>query len=70
MGALTVVEVTLEDGELFLRKGNSRRPMIPQTETAFIVGGFGYVFTVEDDGMASTISEVHVSGAWPFERVD
>ncbi len=44
--------------------------MLPQSEIAFVVGGFGYVFTVGDDGMASTISEVHVSGAWPFERVD
>ena len=64
------MEVTLEAGGLFLTKGTSRRPMLPQSETAFVVGGFGYVFTVGDDGMASTISEVHVSGAWPFERVD
>ena len=69
LGALITVEVMLEDGELFLRKGNSRRPMIPQSETAFLVGGFGYVFTVDDDGTATTISEVHVSGAWPFARV-
>ncbi len=70
LGSMSSMEVTLEAGGLFLTKGTSRRPMLPQSETAFVVGGFGYVFTVGDDGMASTISEVHVSGAWPFERVD
>ena len=33
------------------------------------LAGYGYVFTFEEDGTASAISEVHVSGAWSFERV-
>ena len=66
------IEVMLEDGELFFQKNNSaRRRLIPKSETSFLEdgGGFGYVFTVEGDGMATEISEVHVSGAWPFSRV-
>jgi hypothetical protein len=66
------MEVTLEDGQLFLQKNNgARQQLIPQSENAFLQGGggFGYVFTVEGDAMATEISEVHVSGAWPFSRV-
>jgi len=66
------MEVTLEDGELFFQKNNSaRQRLIPQSETSFLQGGggFGYVFTVQGEGMATEISEVHVSGAWPFSRV-
>lgn len=64
------VEVTLEEGELFLQKNNgARQRMIPKSESSFLVGILGYVFTVDGDAMASTISEIHVSGAWPFSRV-
>jgi hypothetical protein len=64
------MEVTLDNGELFLQKNNGRKArLIPQSDTAFLIGGFGYVFTVDDAGMATEISEVHVSGAWPFSRV-
>ena len=66
------IEVTLEDGELFMQKNNAaRQRLIAKSETSFLQGGggFGYVFTVDEDGVATTISEVHVSGAWPFDRV-
>ena len=63
------MEVTLEDGALFLRNGNAHNRMEPQSETAFLVGGLGYLFTLDDSGNATTMSRVHVSGAWPFTRV-
>ncbi len=66
------IEITLEDGELFMRKNNGgKQRLIPKSENAFLQdpGGFGYVFTVDDAGTATTISEVHVSGAWPFNRL-
>ena len=67
---LITVEVTLEDGELFMQRNNGARArLIPQSETAFVRGGFGYAFTVESEGMATEVSEVHVSGAWTFSRV-
>ncbi len=67
------IRITMEDNQLFLQRGNGgRAPLAAQTETAFLPegGGFGYTFTVEGDGMASAISEVHVSGAWTFDRVE
>ena len=67
---VTIV-VTLEDGELLMQKNNGTvQRLIPKSETSFLQsgGGFGYVFTVEGDDLVTAISEVHVSGAWPFSR--
>ncbi len=67
---LITVEVTLEDGELFLQRNNGAKlQLLPQSETAFMGGSFGYIFPVEDEGMATEVSEVHVSGGWTFSRV-
>ncbi len=66
------IRITMDGDRLFLQRGNgSRAPLAAQTETAFLPegGGFGYVFTVAGGEMASAISEVHVSGAWTFDRV-
>jgi hypothetical protein len=63
--------VTLEDGKLYLQKNGGRKAeLVPQSDTTFLIGGFGYVFTVDENGRSTEISEVHVSGAWPFPRVD
>ena len=44
--------------------------LVARSETAFdCTCGLGFVFTVGPDGVASEVSEVHVSGAWPFKRV-
>ena len=70
LGNPIAAEVTLEDGELFLQRNNAARErLVPQSETAFVRGGWGYVFTAEGEGMATEVSEVHVSGAWTFSRV-
>ena len=66
------IEITMDEGQLFLQRGNGQpAPLLAQSQTAFVQrgGGYGYVFTVEEDGTASAISEVHVSGAWSFDRV-
>lgn len=70
----TTVEVTLENGSLFLRRnGGEKSRLVPQSETAFICStctwGQPYVFTREGDGMATNVSEVQVSGTWVFDRV-
>ena len=70
----TTVEVTLEDGALFLRRnGGDKSELIAQSETTFVCGscrwGQPYVFTREGDGMATEVAEVQVSGAWTFRRV-
>ena len=78
--ARTRVEVTLEDGALFLLRTppyarnaiaeSEKSRLIALSETAFECScGLGFVFTVEDGEMATVVDEVHVSGAWPFRRV-
>ncbi len=69
LGNAVTVEVTIEDGELYMQRNNApRAPLIPQSETAFIHSGLGFVFSFGDDGVATEVSEVHVSGAWTFSR--
>ncbi len=82
LGNMITAEVTLEDGELFLKRtprysdtgGNTEfdtSPLVPQSQNAFDSDfGLGWIFNVDDDGEVTSVSEVHVSGAWPFERVD
>jgi hypothetical protein len=64
------VDVTLEDGKLFLTRRGEKDELIPQGERTFIRGGWGYVFTVNEAGQATAISEVHVSGGWIFKRIE
>jgi hypothetical protein len=70
----TTVEVTLEDGALFLRRNRGEKAqLVAQSETTFVCStctwGQPYVFTREGDGMATEVREVQVSGAWIFKRV-
>ncbi len=71
---LTTVEVTLEDGGLFLRRNNGKKSaLLAQSETTFVCPscqwGQPYIFTREGDGMATQVAEIQVSGAWIFKRV-
>jgi hypothetical protein len=70
----TAVEVTLENGALFLRRNvREKNQLVAQSETTFVCPtcqwGQPYVFTREGDGMATEVREVQVSGAWIFKRV-
>jgi hypothetical protein len=72
---LTTVEVTLEDGGLFLKRNNGpKSPLLAQNETTFVCPscqwGQPYIFAREGDGMATQVSEIQVSGAWIFKRVN
>jgi hypothetical protein len=82
LGNPIMAEVTLEDGELFVTRtprysdtgGNTNYDtsrLIPQSETAFDSSfGLGWIFNVAPDGRVTSVSEVHVSGAWEFARVE
>lgn len=82
LGTLTTAEFVLEDGEMVLIRtpgysntgGNTesvRSRLVPLSDNAFdCICGLGFVFTVNDEGIATDVSEVHVSGAWSFVRVD
>ena len=77
---LIKVDVTLEDGELFLlrtppytRNANTeseKSRLIPLSETAFECPcGVAFIFLGEEGEIATAVDEVHVSGAWTFPRV-
>ena len=69
LGNVVTVAVTMEEGELYMQRNNApSSPLIPQSESAFIHNGLGFVFSFDDDGVATEVSEVHVSGAWTFTR--
>jgi len=82
LGNRITAEVTLDNGELFVKRtprysdtgGNTNfdtSRLIPQSDNAFDSSfGLGWIFHRDDDGEVTSVSEVHVSGAWPFERVD
>ena len=74
------VEVTLEDGELFLlrtppytRNANTtteKSRLVALSDTAFECScGLGFIFEAEEGEMATEVGEVHVSGSWSFPRV-
>ncbi len=71
------VEVTLEGDALYMRRtpayqGSAERSqLVPQSENSFDSSyGLSFIFSGEDDeGMATEVSEIHVSGAWDFTRV-
>lgn len=81
LGNLITAEVTLDDGELYLTRtprysdtgGNTDSAtsrLVPQSQNSFDSSfGLGWIFNVDDNGEVNSVSEVHVSGAWPFERV-
>ncbi|MGA0935374.1 MAG: hypothetical protein ACO3R5_09620 [Pseudohongiellaceae bacterium] len=82
LGRNITAEVYLEDGELYLTRtprysdtgGNTDSAtslLVPQSENAFdSIFGLGWVFNKNADGEVESVSEVHVSGAWPFMRVE
>ncbi|MDG2091256.1 MAG: hypothetical protein P8J61_09225 [Gammaproteobacteria bacterium] len=82
LGTLTTAEFAIENGEMYLIRtpgysdtgGNTdsvRSRLVPLSENAFdCICGLGFVFSVNEEGMATEVSEVHVSGAWSFERVN
>jgi hypothetical protein len=69
---IKTVEMTLEDGALYVRDVATNRPkvlLVPRSDTVFETPTVGYIFTRESEGMATQVAEVHVSGAWTFARV-
>lgn len=82
LGNMITAQITLEDGGLILTRtprysdtggntGSARSRLIPQSQNAFdCTCGLGFVFKVGADGIATEVDEVHVSGAWPFRRIE
>lgn len=70
LGRTITLEFSLQNSELRLRRNGVDVQLFAQSETAFDASnGFGFIFTVNDQGIASAVEEVHVSGGWSFPRV-
>ena len=72
---LTTLKVMLEDGGLVVTRNNSKKsPLFAQSETTFVCPscqwGQPYVFAQDGDRPAPQVSEIQVSGAWVFKRVE
>lgn len=82
LGNQITTEFLIEDGELVLIRtprysdtgGNTdsaRYTLVPLSQTAFDCScGLGFVFHTDSNGRATEVDEVHVSGPWPFTRVE
>ena len=81
LGNLITAEFVMENDELVLIRtprysdtgGNTdsaKSRLVAMSDNAFDCScGIGFIFNVDDNGVATEVSEVHVSGAWPFKRV-
>jgi hypothetical protein len=84
-GSRRTIEVTLSGGELIATlvsdvplEGVIRstglgaagaRTLVPQSQTVFEGLGLGYQFIVDDNGVATAVVEIHVSGPYKYARV-
>jgi hypothetical protein len=59
---------TVSDGRLFVASGGGQpQPLVAQSETVF-VGGLGYKFEVDTKGVATHVTEIHISGGYRYSR--
>ncbi|MBI3047970.1 MAG: hypothetical protein HYY76_06625, partial [Acidobacteria bacterium] len=57
------VRFSVRDGRLFA----GAEPLVAQSETLF-VSGLGYKFEVDDKGVATHVTEIHISGGYRYAR--
>ena len=74
-GDKRVIEVTLSGDRLIAKvtgraavDGGEMRPLIPQSQTSFDGAGIVYQFVVGDNGVATALDEIHISGPERFPK--
>ena len=74
-GSKRTIEVSLSGGRLIARiigraavDGGEFRPLIPQSQTLFDGAGIAYQFIVDDQGVATDLMEIHISGPERFPK--
>jgi hypothetical protein len=74
-GAKRVIDVTLSGNQLIAKitgraevDGGEMRPLIPQSQTTFDGVGIVYEFVVGDNGVATALIEIHISGPQRFPK--
>lgn len=71
LGNIITLEFYLEQGELQLTRNGTEIELYPRSQTAFDASnGFGFIFETDELGRAVSVEEVHVSGGWPFPRIE
>jgi hypothetical protein len=75
-GTNRTIDVSLSDGQLIAKidgaaavDGGEIRPLVPQSQTMFEGLGLGYQFVVGDDGVATEVVEIKISGPYRYQRV-
>jgi hypothetical protein len=59
---------TVSDGRLFVASGGGQpQALVAQSDTLF-VGSLGYKFEVDDKGVATHVTEIHISGGYRYTR--
>ena len=62
--------ITVSDGRLFVASGGGQpQPLAARGETLF-EGSLGYRFEVDEKGVATHVTEIHVSGGYRYTRVE
>ena len=60
--------ISLSDGRLFVSSGGGdTQPLVARSQTLF-EGTLGYQFEVDDTGVATHVTEIHVSGPYRYAR--
>ena len=60
--------ISLSDGQLFVASGGGEaQPLVPRSQTLF-EGNLGYQFIVDEKGVATHVTEIHVSGGYRYQR--
>ena len=68
-GGLRTAEVTFSGSTLFIAlDGGPKQPIFPQSETSFTGTGLTYRFVRDNQGIATTLIESHVSGDYRYAR--
>jgi hypothetical protein len=75
-GNKRTVQVELSGGQLIAKitgaddgdGGGNTRPLVPVSPTLFEGVGLGYEFVVDDNGPATAVVEIHISGPYKYPR--
>lgn len=49
-------------------EGGRTQALVPRSQTLFESGGLGYQFIIDDNGVATDLVEIHISGAYTYHR--
>jgi hypothetical protein len=60
--------ISLSDGQLFVSSGGGDAQRVVARDQTLFEGTLGYQFEVDDKGVATHVTEIHVSGGYRYSR--